>query len=147
MGKLLIVYHSHSGNIEAMAQAVNEGALATNATPILKMARQATPDDLLDCDAVVSGTPTYFGYMTGSTKDLLERTWLTVGDQTANKPYSTFGSATSGQTSALDSTDRVLDSFNSFKNFHFAKASDGVAAAGEPSPEALERCRQLGKNG
>ena len=36
MAKLLIIYHSQSGNTEAMAKAVYQGALSSGATASLK---------------------------------------------------------------------------------------------------------------
>ena len=61
MKNLLIVYHSQSGNTEAMAKAIAEGARAAGADVALKKAVEANAADILNCDAVAIGTPNYFG--------------------------------------------------------------------------------------
>lgn len=51
--KILIVYHSQSGNTEAAAQAVAEGVgTVEGADPIVKRASQAGAEDLTGCDAL-----------------------------------------------------------------------------------------------
>jgi len=58
MAKVLIVYHSMSGNTEAAAKAVAEGAKQVEGVEVvLKEAMKATVDDLLECDAIAIGTP------------------------------------------------------------------------------------------
>ena len=92
MAKLLIVYHSRSGNTEAMAKAVYEGAVSSGVTVSLKKADGATGEDLLDCDAVIFGTSTNVNSMTGIMKEFFDQAWLTIGDKVANRPYSAFTS-------------------------------------------------------
>jgi len=139
MAKLLIIYHSQTGNTEAMAKAVYEGASSTGATVTIKKAVDTTDDDLLGCDAVAFGTPNYFSYMAGLMKDFFDRAWLTIRDRVVNKPYTAFGSAGGGGRQALDSIDRVGSSFR------LKKAFEGVVTAGRPSSDVLEQCRELGK--
>lgn len=145
MEKILIIYHSHTGNTQEMAKAISEGAINNGATVTLKEITQAQPKDLLGCNGVIIGTPSYFGYMAGSLKDFLERAWLTIGENEAHMPYAAFSSSASGQKSALDSIDNVLNGFNQFKQFKFHKQTEGIVASGKPTAEVLEKCHQLGK--
>ena len=145
MTKLLIIYHSRTGNTEAMAKAVYEGATSAGATVSLKQAADTTNDDFLSCDAVIIGTPTNFGQLAGVLKEFFDQAWLTIGDEATSKPYATFTSAASGEKNALDNIDGILDAFNRRKQLHFKKVCEGVVAAGEPSPEVLEECKALGK--
>lgn len=128
-----------------MAKAVRNGAVSCGATVSLKKVTDATCDDLLDCDAVVFGTPTNFGYMAGSMKEFFDQAWLTIGDKVANKPYVAFTSTGSGVKGALDSIDHICNSFTQRKQFKFRKAFDGIAATAKPSPAVLEECRELGR--
>ncbi len=139
MAKLLIIYHSQTGNTEAMARAVYQGASSAGAAVTLKKAADATEKDLLTCDAVAFGTPNYFSYMAGIMKDFFDRAWLTIRDMVVNKPYTAFGSAGSGGRQALNSIDRVCNSFR------LRKAFEGVIATGKPSPDVLEQCKELGR--
>jgi len=139
MAKLLIVYHSQSGNTEAMAKAVYEGALSSGATASLKKAAEATSNDLLDCDAVAFGTPNYFSYMAGLLKDFFDRSLHAVEGKVDNKPYTAVSSHGGGGRQALDSIDRICHGLK------LKKAFEGVVATGKPSPEVLEKCKELGR--
>ncbi len=139
MAKLLVSYHSQTGNTEAMAKAFYEGANSAGAIVTMKKAADTTDDDLLGCDAVAFGTPNNFSYMAGIMKDFFDRAWLTIRDSVVNKPYTAFGSAGSGGRQALDSFDRVCNSFR------LKKAFEGVIATGKPSSDVLEQCKELGK--
>jgi len=139
MAKLLIIYHSQSGNTEAMAKAVYEGALSSRATVSLKKAAEATNNDLLDCDAVILGTPNYFSYMAGAIKDFFDRVFHTMRGKIDDKPYAVFGSAGGGGKGALDSVDGIC------RSLRLKKAFEGVVATGKPSSEVLEECKELGR--
>jgi len=73
---VLVAYHSGSGNTEKMAQGVAEGARAVSGTTVvLKRVGEAAASDLLSADAVVVGSPVYFGNMSGEVKTFLDN-WL-----------------------------------------------------------------------
>jgi NAD(P)H dehydrogenase (quinone) len=73
---VLVVYHSASGNTEKMAQGVAEGAKAVSGTRIvLKRVSETAADDLLSSDAVIVGSPVYFGNMSGEVKTFFDN-WL-----------------------------------------------------------------------
>src|SRR5689334_12573374 len=62
--KVLVVYHSVTGNTEKMARGVTEGAKAVSGTDVnLKKVADVTADDLLACDALIVGSPVYFANM------------------------------------------------------------------------------------
>lgn len=70
---VLIVYHSASGNTEKMAQAVAEGAKAiSGAKIVLKRVGEVAAEDLVSSDAVIVGTPVYFGNMSGEVKTFFD---------------------------------------------------------------------------
>ena len=139
MAKVLIIYHSQSGNTEAMAGAVSEGARSAKATVVLKKASEANAQDILACDIVAFGTPNYFGYMSGMVKDYFDRVWATVRDKVANKPYVVFGSKGGGGSQAVDSVERICDGMKMSK---FAQA---VLATRKPTDEVIAECKELGR--
>ncbi len=64
MVRVLILYYSRGGNVEALAKAVAQGVeKVEGATAELKRVDYATVEDLISCDAVAFGSPNYFGYM------------------------------------------------------------------------------------
>jgi NAD(P)H dehydrogenase (quinone) len=94
MTTVLVLYYSAYGHVEAMAQAVAEGARAAGAEVTIKrvpelvpeeVARQAgmkleqaapvaTIDELPQYDAIIFGTPTRFGNMTAQMRNFLDQT-------------------------------------------------------------------------
>jgi NAD(P)H dehydrogenase (quinone) len=102
---VLVTYHSVSGNTEKMAQGVVEGAKAVSgASVVLKRVGEVAVNDLLSSDAVIVGSPVYFGNMSGEVKTFLDN-WLLKfgvfkGFQMRNKvggAFTTGGSISNGK--------------------------------------------------
>lgn len=95
MTKVLVLYYSSYGHIEAMAEAVAEGARSVAGTTVdikrvpelvpdevaaaahIKVdqaAPIATPDELANYDAIIFGTPTRFGNMAAQMRNFLDQT-------------------------------------------------------------------------
>ena len=71
--KILVAYHSLSGNTEKMAQAVAEGAKGFPETQVmLKRVGHVTGEDLLGADAIVIGSPVYWSNMAGEVKTFID---------------------------------------------------------------------------
>lgn len=101
MTKVLVLYYSSYGHIEAMAAAVAEGAASVPGTEVTvkrvpelvadevargagmkldQSAPIATPDELAEYDAIIFGTPTRFGNMAAQMRNFLDQTgglWFT----------------------------------------------------------------------
>src|SRR3954471_11314779 len=71
--KVLIIYHSVTGNTEKMGQGVAEGAKAVSGTDVgfTKVADE-TADDLLASGALLVGSPVYFANMSGDIKSFFD---------------------------------------------------------------------------
>jgi NAD(P)H dehydrogenase (quinone) len=87
MARVLVLYHSVYGHIETMAQAVAAGAgSVAGATVALKRVPETLPDipdqpapiadpqELADYDALIFGTGTRFGNMSGQMRTFLDQT-------------------------------------------------------------------------
>ena len=61
MAKVLILYYSRTGNTEKMARLIEEGAKEALAQTTVKPVTDASLDDLQAADAIVIGSPTYYG--------------------------------------------------------------------------------------
>src|SRR5262244_2472171 len=102
---VLIAYHSVSGSTEKMAQRVAEGAKAVSATKVLlKRVGEVSTDDLLFSDAVIVGSPVYFGNMSGEVKTFFDNWLLKFGvfrdfkmRNTAGGAFATGGSLSNGK--------------------------------------------------
>jgi len=139
MARILIVYHSQTGNTMKMAEAVAEGARAVEGVEvILKEAAQATLEDLLTTDGLALGTPENFGYMSGMLKDFFDRTYPEAQDKVFRKPFVVFISAGNDGTGALNSIERIA------LGYKLKKVFEPVIARGKITAEILEKCRKLG---
>ena len=138
MSNVLIVYHSQTGNTKKMAEAVAEGVIAHGGNAILKHAPEADENDLLNCDALIVGTPNYFSYMAGMVKDFFDRVWFTVRDKMEGRPFACFGSYGGGGTPAIESVEHICE------GLRMKRVSDCVHTAREPSDDILAQCKALG---
>ena len=131
MTKVLILYYSMYGHIEALAQSVAEGARSAGAEVALKrvpelmpenVARNAgakldqaasiaNPMELADYDAIIIGTPTRFGNMAAQMRNFLDQTGgLWMKGALSGKIGSVF--TCTGTGAGTEST--ILTVFNTF---------------------------------
>jgi NAD(P)H dehydrogenase (quinone) len=73
MPKVLVVYYSRTGNTKKMAECVAQGVRREKAVAIVKHVRRTTPADMLKADAIIMGSPTYYGGAAAPIRDLLDR--------------------------------------------------------------------------
>ena len=71
MPEVLIIYDSHTGNTEKMAEAVAEGARSVAGVEV-NLKYFAKPDELVKADAIIFGAPSYYHDMTIPIKQILE---------------------------------------------------------------------------
>lgn len=139
MAKILIVYHSQTGNTKKMAEAVAEGAESIEGVEVvLKKAEDAMLEDLLSADGLAVGTPENFGYMSGMVKDFFDRTYPEAQDKVFRKPFVVFISAGNDGTGALMAIERIALGYKFKTVFH------PVIAKGEITEEILQQCIELG---
>jgi NAD(P)H dehydrogenase (quinone) len=73
---VLVAYHSVTGNTQKMAEGIAKGANEIAGTNvILKRVGDVNAEDLLSADAVIVGSPVYFGTMSGEVKTFFDN-WL-----------------------------------------------------------------------
>ena len=142
MGRILIIYHSQTGNTQKMAESVARGSESiNNVRVVLKRASEATLKDLMECDGLALGSPEYFGYMAGIIKDFFDRTYNEARGrkEVFKKPYVVFISAGNDGSGALSSIERICI------GYQLKKVYEPVVAKGEINQGILIRCEELGK--
>jgi len=139
MAKILIVYHSQTGNTKKMADAVAQGARGIDGVDVvLKKAADATLDDLLTADGLAVGTPENFGYMSGMLKDFFDRTYYQAHEKVFRKPFVVFISAGNDGTGALRAIERIA------LGYKFKTVYQPVIARGAVTEEIIGKCHELG---
>ncbi|WP_404363771.1 NAD(P)H:quinone oxidoreductase [Marinobacter sp.] len=118
MAKVLVLYYSMYGHMEIMAEAVAEGAKSISGAEVVikrvpetmdpeafrkaggktdQAAEVARPEELADYDALILGTPTRFGNMSGQVRTFFDQTGgLWVKGKLFGKLASVFASTGTG---------------------------------------------------
>ena len=149
MPKVLIVYDSKTGNTEAMALAVSKGAEQISDTEVtVKKAEQTKLDDLLAADAIIMGSPTYYGQMSAKLKALIDDS-VKVHEKLAGKVGAAFTSAGGTASGAETTLLSIVQAMLIHGMIIQGRADDkhyGVAVQGSPKKKDLEYLEDLGKN-
>jgi len=137
MAKVLVVYHSDTGNTKRMAELVASGAEAVGSVDVeIVPAAGLDVDRIVRADGVALGSPDYFSYVAGQVKVVFDRL-LAHKNELAGKPFVGFGSHGGGA--------KVLACIETLaKSVGLARVREGVMSKGAPTGDAAEACRQLG---
>ncbi|UCE81354.1 MAG: NAD(P)H-dependent oxidoreductase [Methanobacteriota archaeon] len=148
MAKILIVYDSRTGNTEKMAGAVADGTRdVEGAVTTVTSVDKAKLDDLLAADAIVFGSPTYYGNMSGKMKELVDQTYNIHGElegKVGGAFTSSGGTACGAETALLAMLQAMLVHGMIVQGRHDDKHY-GVAAIEAPDDNETGLCRELGK--
>jgi NAD(P)H dehydrogenase (quinone) len=91
--KLLIVYYSRTGHTEKMARTIACGAEEVPGVEVsLRKVEEVEVQSLLDFDAIILGSPTYYGTMAAEIKRLIDDSIVLHG-QLTNKVGGAFTSS------------------------------------------------------
>ena len=71
---VLVTYHSRTGNTKKLAEEIAEGVRQVSGVDALvKPVAETQLDDLFEADAVIAGSPSYYGTMASELKELFDR--------------------------------------------------------------------------
>ena len=156
MGKVLVLYHSASGNTARMAELVAEGAGQIPGTEVrTRDVDAATPDDVYWCDGLAVGSPTNMGVLSWKMKRFWDEAmaphWGKI-DGKIGCAFSSSGGWGGGTELACQSLLTVLMNFG-FLVFgvtdyagKLTTAHYGAITARDPREEGTQAaCRLLGK--
>jgi multimeric flavodoxin WrbA len=139
--RLLVVYHSRSGGTQAMTDAVVEGATddaISGVDVVVQRAFDTSPDDVRSCNAIILGTPSNFGYMSGALKDFFDRVFYEVVEDTPGLPYALYVKASTDADGAVRSVERIV------AGLRWKAIAPPLVVTGELGPDDRDRCHELG---
>ena len=146
MAKVLVVYYSRSGNTEAMARLIAEGAEAEGVEVECRKVEDTSIDDLLTADGIVIGSPTYYGTMAAEIKKLLDDSVKYHGklDGKVGAAFSSSGGVGGGnETTVMDIT-RALMIHGMIVQGEPSGDHYGPIAVGKPDERSSKECRKRG---
>ena len=140
--RLLIVYHTQSGTTGRMLEAVLRGArdpAIGGVDVVVRPALEAGPDDVLQAQGLLLGTPENFGYMSGAMKYFFDRIYYPCLDRTPGLPYGLFIRAGNDGRGALSAIERIVT------GLRWQLVAPPVLIAGEFDEARLADCEELGQ--
>lgn len=147
MARVLITYHSATGNTEKMARLVAEGAKKAKADVTLKPIAEVEPVELLDYDAIIVGSPTYYGEAAAPVRRLFDESVKYHG-QLEGKVGAAFASSANigggNETTILSILHSMLIHGmivrGTSKGDHY-----GPVSVNAPDARVEKQCRELGQ--
>lgn len=147
--KVLVIYHSRTGNTEKLAKAVVEGVKSEGVECVLKRANEVRREDFLEADGIIAGSPVYFGSMASELKKVFDD-FVDIREEMEGKVGAAF--ATSGDDSGGKET-TLLSIIQAMLIYGMIVVGDpmdatghyGVSCKGKPSPKDLENAKKLGR--
>ena len=137
MPKILVVYYSHTGNTEKMAEAIAEGARTVQEVEV-DLKRHGSAWGLDSYDAISLGTPTYQHTLTNNVEKFLEEVALHRVNL-KGKIGAAFGSyGWSGEAPRL-----VLEIMKN--KFEMDTIEPPLLLKYAPDQAGLEKCREFGR--
>ncbi|MBX6769831.1 MAG: flavodoxin family protein [Actinomadura rubrobrunea] len=141
MGRLLIVHHTPSPNLQAMYEAVRAGAGTDEISGVEVVSRPAltcAAVDVLEADGYLLGTPVNLGYLSGALKHFFDTVYYPCLEATVRRPFGAYLHGNSDAAGAL----RALESITTGLKWRAVRPP--VVVTGEPAKADLEECWELG---
>ncbi len=138
MPRLLVVHHTPSPALQAVLEAVREGAaLVEEVELVVRPALSAGAADLLSADGVLLGTPANIGYMSGALKHFFDTVYYPCLDATVGLPYGVYVHGNDDTAGALTSIGRITGALR------WKQVAAPLSLVGAPGADELEACREL----
>lgn len=145
MPKVIVIYYSRTGRTKRMAEGIAEGARGA-AEVVCKPVEQVSPNELLNYDAIVVGSPTQYGSFSWEIKKLF--------DDSAGLHYKldgVIGGAFSSSCHAGGGNETtVLDIIHAMLIHGMVVQGEpmydhyGPVAVGDPSDDTIMKCKRYG---
>jgi multimeric flavodoxin WrbA len=139
--RLLIVHHTPSPALHSLFDAVRAGATDPQIEGVDVVARPAlvaNAVDVLEADGYVLGTPANLGYISGALKHFFDTIYYPCLEATVGRPYGVYVHGNDDTTGALAAVDKITT------GLRWKAAQSPVSIVGQPSPDDLESCWELG---
>ncbi len=146
MSEALVIYYSRTGNTKKMAQSVAEGLKKEGLGAVIKDVKDVGVDELLKYEAIVVGSPTYYGTMAAEIKRLLDDSVKFHGrlDGKVGAAFSSSANVGGGNETT------ILDLLNAMLIHGMIIQGDpqgdhyGAVAIDAPDERATKQCIRLG---
>ncbi|MGA1789965.1 MAG: flavodoxin family protein [bacterium] len=148
--QVLVMYYSKTGNTKKLAEEVANGVQdVKDVMCVLKDVSEVKKEDFLSSDAIIAGSPVYFGTMASDIKEVFDK-FVGIRKQMGDKIGAAF--ATSGDQSGGKET-TILSIIQAMLIYGMIIVGDpldatghyGVSCTGSPDKTAVSNAVKLGK--
>jgi NAD(P)H dehydrogenase (quinone) len=147
MSSGIVIYYSKSGNTKQMAEtigaAMNESGLPT----VIKDVVQTSVADLMAADAIVIGSPTYYGHMAASVMTLLDESVSKHGklDGKVGAAFASSANVGGGNETTILSILEAMIVHGMVVQGDPQGDHYGPVSIGKPDSRSLAQCKNKGK--
>ena len=146
MVQVLVAFHSKTGSTRRMAELVADGAREAGAEVLLKPIAEVAREELESADAIIVGSPTYYGHCAGPVRTFFDES-VRIHGKLSGKVGGAFTSSHNlgggNETTILGILESMLVHGmvirGSVDGDHY-----GPVSLGPPDARAEEQCRALG---
>jgi len=147
MSKVLVIYYSRTGNTKKMAEFIVEGIEKEGLEAVIKDVKDVNADEFLKYEAIIIGSPTYYGTMAAEIKKLLDETVKFHGklDGKIGAAFASSANIAGGNETT------ILDILNAMLIHGMIIQGDpqgdhyGPVAIGAPDARSIKECVRLGR--
>lgn len=147
MASGLVLYYSRSGNTKTMAKTIADAMTAAGVPTACKSVTEVKPDDLLKVDAIVVGSPTYYGRAAAPIAQLFDETVSKHGNLDGK-----IGGAFSSSANIGGGNETTICEINNMMLIHGMIIQGdpqgdhyGPVSIGKPDTRVLEQCTRRGQ--
>ncbi|MBW2148313.1 MAG: flavodoxin domain-containing protein [Deltaproteobacteria bacterium] len=147
MARVLIVYHTRTGNTKKMAELIREGISGGGVDVEMKNIEDTVPDDLLEYEGILFGCPTYYGVMPAVFKELVDKSIIFHG-RLAGKVGGAFASSANvggGNETTILSVLHALLIHGMIIQGDASGDHYGPVSIGAPDERARQECARFGR--
>ena len=144
MLKVLLIYHSQSGNTETLARWIAEAIAGEGLEVVCKQVKDVNLEELLKVDGIIIGSPTYYGTMSAEIKQFLDASIKYHGKLDGKVGAAFATAASTGQETTLLSILEGLLIHGMIVQGDAQGHHYGVTALGKPGEKDLQRCQRFG---
>ena len=148
MARMLVCYYSRTEHTQHMAEKIGQGAGQVDGVEVdVKAVGEVKADSLLEYDAIVLGSPTYYGTMSWEMKRLIDET-ISLHGRLAGKVGGAFTSSANvaggNETTIMDLIKALLIHGMIIPGMHQGDHY-GPVAIGDVDDRAAKGCDRLGR--
>lgn len=147
MASGLVIYYSRSGNTKTMAKTIADAMTGAGVPTACKSVTEVKPEDLLKVDAIVVGSPTYYGRAAAPIAQLFDETVSKHG-----KLDGKVGGAFSSSANIGGGNETTICEINNMMLIHGMIIQGdpqgdhyGPVSIGKPDNRVLEQCTRRGQ--